>query len=133
MSAETWAAYLEMVAEHGTVRLCAKRLGIPWKEVARRLSEEGEFREAVEHAKEVCAERLEEMLTAPGIDKRQVIGLIVRLKALKPAQYIERQVSMAVNVSTEMQVTPEEARALLANLLKDAQPQTVRMLTGGTA
>ena len=106
-------------------------MGLPWRLVRQRLDEDEAFRDEFVHAIEVRIERLEELLVAPGLEKRNVVGLIVRLKAMLPDRYIERQVSMAVSVRTEVKVTPEEAKALLASLMKDAQPQTVRMLTGG--
>mgnify|MGYP001587880827 CR=1 FL=1 len=130
-SAETWAAYLAGVAEHASKWLSAERVGLPWRLVRQRLDEDEAFRDEFVHAIEVRIERLEELLVAPGLEKRNVVGLIVRLKAMLPDRYIERQVSMAVSVRTEVKVTPEEAKALLASLMKDAQPQTVRMLTGG--
>lgn len=126
-----WERYLAELAQHGTKRKCAERVGLTWRAIIKRLDEDVEFRERVDFAMELCADGFEEMLVAPDLGKSQVVGLIVRLKALRPQQYIERQVSMAVNVSADLAVSPEDAKALLASLVRDMQPRTVRMLTEG--
>ena len=125
---EQWARYLELVGEHGTKRLCALRVGLWWPAVCERMEHSPQARREVDDAMELCADRLEEMLSSPDMAKSQVVGLIVRLKAVRPNQYIERAVSMNVSLTAQTQVSPEEARALLASLVKDAQPHTVRAL-----
>jgi len=129
--AEVWEAYLEAVGEHGTKQLCARRLGIGWRVLLARMEEDVAFRQEVEHAMELCADRLEEQLIAAETSKVQVVGMIVRLKALRPRQYIERQVAMQVNVHADVAVSPEDARAMLADLVRHAQPRTVQMLMQG--
>lgn len=127
-----WVQYLDFLEEHGTKAQCAKRAGIRWWRILQRQDEDGEFRDAMEHALVLCGEALEEMLVAPGLDKRQVVGLIVRLKAIFPERYIERNATGSLTVNVEMKIEEKDASALLTRMLLDAQPHTMKRLLEGT-
>jgi hypothetical protein len=53
---------------------------------------------------------------------------IVRLKALRPAEYIERRLEASISVTATAQITGDEAKALLQDMLESATPMTRAML-----
>jgi hypothetical protein len=123
------AAYLARLTETGARMASARDVGIRWRDVTRRMRADAEFEEQVHEAIDLYADSLEKRLTTE-TSKSNVVGLIVRLKALRPASYIERTVTANLNVSTEARVTPAQAQALLRDMVCDARPEVLAMLAG---
>lgn len=121
--------YLTALEETGGKYLAARRTGISRSVVLHELSRSPHFVAQVDDAIELYADHIEQLLTDPAT--KNVVGLIVRLKALRPDRYIERQVNVGLTVTAGATVTMEHAKALLAGMLAVAQPETVRALTEG--
>jgi hypothetical protein len=83
-----------------------------------------EFDEAVEDARQGYYDSLEEDLQKRG----GVVGKIVLLKKGRPAEFIERRLEASISLQTSAQVTNEEAKALLAQMLGAATPATLQAL-----
>jgi hypothetical protein len=124
------ALYLARLTETGARMASACDVGIRWRDVTRRMRAEPAFEEQVHEAIDLYADGLEKRLTTE-TNKSNVVGLIVRLKALRPAQYIERTVTANLNVATEATVAPAQAQALLRDMVRDARPEVLAMLFGG--
>ena len=114
-------AYVEL---NGTLYKAARAAGVSDDTVRRERARDAEFDRQVEEARQFHADELEEQLRAePG-----VVGRIVLLKKFKPAEYIERQSVLNLNVNTE--VPPELGKELLLKMLGAATPATQAMLQG---
>ena len=85
--------------------------------VKRWMSKDPEFTQAIRFIQEIWADHQEDGLE----DEPGPVGKIVRLKALRPAQYIERQA--IVNLTLEAGEIPAEAwRTLLATVAGTLSP-----------
>ena len=83
------------------------------------MAQDPEFASAVRFIQQSWADLLEDGLE----DEPGPVGKIVRLKALRPAEYIERQaiLQLAVNAS---EVPPEQWQALLRAIATDTMAET---------
>jgi len=123
-------AYLE---RHGTFHRAAKVAGVSEDTVLRERHRDPEFDRACEHARQVHADGCEEALEGMARESKNPVGLIVRLKAIRPAQYIERSATLAVRADLTSGPSSEEAEALLRQMLQDCTDATRRLLTVGGA
>ena len=86
-----------------------------------------EFNEAVEDARQGYYDSLEEILQTLG-KRGNVVGPIVLLKKGRPADFIEKRLEASISLQASASVSPEEARALLAQMLAAATPATLKAL-----
>ena len=80
-------------------------------------------------AREEHADQLERELEEMARAKGNPVGHIVRLKAIRPGLYIERQAILTVTAPAELDSV--EAAALLRDLLATCSETTRRLLTEG--
>lgn len=120
--------FLEKLREHGTYAKSAERVGISVKTVDRYRAEHPDFDAACHEARMYAAEGYEEELIEQARRTGNPVGLIVRLKQLKPLEYIERNLSMSVEVKTE--VSGELGAQLIRTMLPDMTPATQAILEG---
>ncbi len=76
---------------------------------------DAELDRLVQEAREYHADLLEEKLTEQSEISENPVGLIVRLKALRLAVYIERHAALQVTVNADL--SPPDATAMLAAFL----------------
>lgn len=114
--------FLAELEQCGGKWIAARRAGVSRGLVLRELSNSAFFSQQCEDAVELYADSLEQALVHPGT--RNVIGLIVRLKALRPALYLEKNITLGVSVTAETKVTPAQAVSLLKDMIGDLHPET---------
>jgi ribosomal protein S12 methylthiotransferase accessory factor YcaO len=96
------------------------------KTATRRMNADPDFHEAVQEARQYHADQLEEELEDMGRASKNPVPHIVRLKALRPAEYIEKQATMTV--SAHASLTQEDGKRLLAAMLSQATDATLKAL-----
>ncbi len=109
---ETFVAY---VRAKGTYHRAAEAAGISTRTVERYRQQDAEFDRQVREAREYHADLLEEKFTEQSESSDNPVGLIVRLKALRPAAYIERHAALQVTVNADLQ--PADALPILQRYL----------------
>ena len=131
--ADAWsgweAVYLRYVQRFGARIKGAAVAGVSWRAVQAREAADQVFAEAVAIAIEEYLDGLEQKLVEQAERRGNPVGYIVRLKAGRPLQYIERSAIATVNVNVPA-MEPVEARALLRRMLDSITDSTARMLTG---
>lgn len=125
--AHLWTGWRRVYLEHvvktgGTFRALA-RAGVTPGELQDAIDQDRDFAEAVDRAKGEHADDLAEGL----VETRFPVGRIVRLKALRPAEYIERSAQLIVATDLN-QRPPIDATALLKALLGSTTESTRKML-----
>ena len=126
------AAFLTALESHGGKYRAAREVGVRWRDVLRAKTASPAFADQIDEAMGLFADSVEDMLIDP--TNKNVVGTIVRMKALRPDQYIERRAEVVINHNT-MQlggVSEADATALLKRMLLEAQPETVQRLLGLT-
>lgn len=118
--------YVARVRAHGGYILAAEECGVSPKTAERHRARDPRFDAKVDLAREAYADSLARDLADQSIARGNPVGMIVRLKALRPMEYIERQVTMSLSATVE--ATPDEAKALLAQLAGNVTPATLRAL-----
>ena len=84
------------------------------------------FDEQISDALEEYADQLEREMVEQAKARGNPVGYIVRLKALRPQQYIEKHV--ALTLSTNADIAPGDPAALLARMLPNITDATRRKL-----
>jgi len=114
--ADNWRErFLAEYEVHGTLYKAARRAGIDPKTVTRHRDVEPEFDQACKDAFQLAADRYEEDLADQARETGNPVGYIVRLKAMRPAEYIEKQAML--NVSLKAELDPVDASALLRAMM----------------
>jgi hypothetical protein len=97
---EGWQArFLEHYRTVGGIWRSAELAGIHPETVRRYRHEDPVFDQAVRDAREAYADRLEEMMIASADRSDNPAGFIVRLKALRPSEYIEKHAIMSISLT----------------------------------
>ena len=109
--------YLNHLAEHGHGWLAAKQAGVAYKTAQRLRERDPQFAEDEQDALKECAGHHEVHLDriAQGDDMPAVTANIVRLKKLDPVGYVERNLQITANFTTELPA--EDGKALLHAML----------------
>src|SRR5262249_2770675 len=116
-------AYLE---QNGTLYRAARAAGVSDDTVRRERARDPDFDRAADEALQLHADPLEEELgPQPG-----VVGKIVRLKAIRPDRYIERQAVVNINAPSN-EIAEVEARRLLQRMIASCTEATRRVLMEG--
>lgn len=118
--------YLKYVRLKGAKVRAARFAGISYRTAERRASADPKFAAAVEQALQSYADWCEEQLVAQAVEKGNPVGLIVRLKALRPELYIEKHAVM--NINANVSIEGADGVALLRQMLGQATPSTQRAI-----
>jgi hypothetical protein len=112
---ESWYdVFLRDLAARGLLTLAAAKAGIHRSRVYRHMEVDPEFAAEVDVAREYYADHLEWQSVALGQISRNPLPFFARLKAERPARYIDRQ---AVLVGTSSDLDPQEGKAILQAML----------------
>ena len=126
------AIYLAHLERGGGKYKAAQAAGVKWRDVRHARETSPEFAESADEALELYGDDLETRLVSGETKKWSTVGLIVRLKALRPDRYIEKHsgVNLTVNQNTLSVggVTEADAVDLLRKMLANAGPETRRIL-----
>jgi len=96
------ARYLEHVRTHGHYALAARRAGVSPKTAERERAADPDFDAECRDAREEAADGIEIDMLDSARRSDNPAGFIVRLKALRPHEYIEKHAVMNFTVSTEL-------------------------------
>jgi hypothetical protein len=112
---DDWTArFLEYYARQGVRWLAAKCAGVSHDTVQRVEGADPAFRAQVENARQEFADSQELRLKKIG-QKGNPVGPIVLLKKHRPAEYIEKNMTISASITT--QLTPADGRAVLRAML----------------
>jgi hypothetical protein len=103
--------------------------GVTRRELQAALDDDRDFAEAIETAMGEYLDTCEEALVATS-RRGNPVGLIVRLNAGRPAEYIERSASIDLNAELTQKAPIADGVALLRGMLESTTPATQRMLSG---
>ena len=120
------AKFLEAYRTKGGLWRAAKAVGICHETVRRYRNADPAFDEAVRDAREEFADHLEERMIDSAERSDNPAGFIVRLKALRPQEYIEKHAVMNVTVTTELDAA--DGAAFLRDMLGALRPSTQALL-----
>jgi hypothetical protein len=121
-------AFFRYLDLHGTYYRAAEAAGVSIDAVDARRSRDPAFEAQCRLARERHADSLEQALEAQAKKTGNPVGYIVRLKALRPKDYVERHLVESLNVSVSTTVSPEDAQALLRAMLREASPASLQAL-----
>lgn len=96
------ATFLEAYRTRGGLWRAAKAAGVCHETVRRYRNADPVFDEQVKDAREEYADQLEERMIDSAERSDNPAGFIVRLKALRPQEYIEKHAVMNFTVTTEL-------------------------------
>lgn len=108
--------YLAYYREHGGQYASARALGISWGRVYDEICRNPDFARALAEAREEFADQCETRMLDLGERSNNPVPYIVRLKALRPSQYIEKQVNVSVNATADLD--DEQTAQLVAALVQ---------------
>jgi hypothetical protein len=125
---ENWLAeFLSALRGHGArIYTAARVVGIHPSTIFRHQAADPAFAQALRDAREEHADTLEGEIEDMGRKTNNPVSHIVRLKALRPGQYIERSIALTADLTPK--VSNEEAKALLAQMLAVATAATLAEL-----
>lgn len=122
--------YLELVREKGNFHRTAREVGVDPKTAYRERERDADFDAACMDARQEFADRIEDQMVEDSHLSGNPAGQIVRLKALRPAEYIEKHAVMSLTANlNELPVT--DAVQLLKAMLGATTPATQRQLADG--
>lgn len=113
--------FLAELEEVGGRWIAARAAGVTRTQVLDELARNPSFGQQVEDALELYADRLEQVLVHP--QTKNVVGPIVRLKALRPHLYLEKHITLGLTMHQD-KVSHGEAATLLRAMLGDLRPET---------
>jgi hypothetical protein len=122
------SAFFKYLDLHGTYYRAAEAAGVSIDAVDARRSRDPAFEAQCRLARERHADSLEQALEAQAKKTGNPVGYIVRLKALRPKDYVERHLVESLNVSISSTVSPEDAHNLLAAMLRESAPSSLQTL-----
>lgn len=123
------ARYLKILAERGGTYLSAQAAGVSHHTVQYRRERDPEFVAAERDAIQLFADGVEERMLKQADDRGNPVGYIVRLKALRPNEYIEKQASTNITLNVEhFQIVEAQAVAALTAFARAASSATIQAL-----
>jgi len=125
------AKFLAHYREHGGLWRSAEAADVSHETVRRHRAADPEFDQQVCDARQVYADRIEERMIDSAERSDNPAGFIVRLKALRPHEYIEKHAVLNLNVTTELD--PADGLRLLRAMYADASPETQALIQGPAA
>ena len=121
--------FLHAYRTRGGVHRAAETAGVHPETVRLERHRDPAFDQQVLEAREYYADLVEETMLASADRSDNPVGFIVRLKALRPDQYIERHAVMSVNLSAEL--PGPDAAALLRAMLSALTDSSRALLSTG--
>jgi hypothetical protein len=126
---EPWVdVFLRALAKTGGAELAAAEAGVHRSVVRERRQTDAGFAEEEEAALEHFRDRTEWESLQVGRTRKNPLPFFARLKAERPARYIERTATLAVNVPGDA-LRPAVAEGLLRTMLEKTTDATRRLLT----
>ena len=126
---EPWyVPFLSHLAANGGMALAAAHVGISRGALKRVVATDPDFAEEVEAARGFYAELVEWESVNLARTRNNPLPFFARLKAEMPDRYIDRQAILSV--TTNVDVTPEQAKQLLAAAFGHITDTTRRMIEG---
>ena len=123
--------YLELIRDRGNFHRTAREAGVDPATALRERDRDPEFDRLCLEARQEYADKAEDTMVQDSHETGNPAGLIVRLKALRPLEYIEKHAIMNVTANLA-ELQPDDAKALLQAMLGSTTPSTQRMLTENT-
>jgi hypothetical protein len=120
--------FIEFYAEHGVRWRAARYAGVSHDTVLRAEQADPDFARQVEDARQTYLDSHALNLNRLAFKKDNVVASIVTLKAGRPAEYVEKAMSMTVTATTPL--SPEDGKRLLEAMLGHASP--TRALEAGS-
>jgi len=120
--------YLEHVRTHGHYALAARKAGVSPKTAERERHADPDFDAECREAREEAADGIEIDMLDSARRSDNPAGFIVRLKALRPHEYIEKHAVMNFTVTTELE-SADGLQALQA-MFETMRPSTQALLQG---
>lgn len=124
--------YVALIEEYGNYAQTAKMVGVSGKTALRERDRDPEFDDACQEARQIFADALETKMIASAQESGNPAGFIVRLKALRPAEYIEKHAITSLTLTANLNELPvPDATALLRAMLGATTTATQQALTTG--
>jgi len=124
-----YGVFLRDLAERGLMSLAAARAGVHISKVRRRRDADPEFAAEVDVAREYYADYLEWESVTLGKTSRNPLPYFARLKAERPARYIDKATMLVASFTSDFPA--EDGRALLQAMLGQPVGATFPMLEPG--
>ncbi len=119
--------FLAFYRTHGGAHRAAEAAGVSHETVRRYRHADPAFDQACIDAREYFADQTEERMLASAERSDNPAGYIVRLKALRPAEYIERHAISSLSVNVTAELSGPDAAHLLATMLASATAPTTTL------
>jgi hypothetical protein len=122
--------YVELIGQRGNFYETAELCGVHYKTALRERDRDPDFDAACMEARQLFADKLEHRMLDSAERSDNPAGFIVRLKALRPQEYIEKHAIL--NLSADLnELPPGDAVQLLRGMLSQTTPSTTKMLGDG--
>jgi hypothetical protein len=118
--------FLEAYRTRGGLHRAAEAASVSHEAVRMERHRDPAFDQQVLAAREYYADLVEEAMLASADRSDNPAGFIVRLKALRPHEYIEKHAVMNFTVSTTLE--PDDGAQLLREMLTTLRPSTQALL-----
>jgi hypothetical protein len=109
------ARFLTFYARHGVRWRAAKYAGVSYDTLVRAERADSAFAQQVENARQTYLDRHALNLNRLAFKKDNVAASIVALKAGRPAEYVEKNMTIAASFTSEL--SPEDGQAVLRAML----------------
>ena len=116
-------AFLTEYAARGGFFRSAVAAGVSSSFVSDTVARDPDFAAQAEQARQLFADTLEDRMVRQAEERGNPVGYIVRLKALRPAEYIERHATLSLYADLSPG-NPEDARQMLTAMLGSLTPAT---------
>lgn len=121
-------AYLGYIRQHGGIYKAARQAGIEPSTAWREAERDPAFAEQIKIARQECADGYQDEMVEHARRTGNPVAFIVRLKQLRPDEYIERHAVATLNVNVDAGDDVQGARRLLQTMLGDTDPSTLQRL-----
>lgn len=121
--------FLNSFIEWGSVSKACQIAGVPRQRIVDRRNRSEDFKQRFRDAKRAFIEGLEEDMVRLGRDHKNVIAILARLKAERPEKYHEKLQVEGRILRLNVNITDDEAKVFLREMLAAARPSTLKALT----
>ena len=122
--------YLDLIKQHGNYYATAELVGISYRTALRERDADPDFDQACLEARQLFADKLETRMLDSAEASGNPAGFIVRLKALRPQEYIEKHAVLTLSADLN-ELPAQDAIAVLRGMLGTTTNTTVKMLGDG--
>mgnify|MGYP000060525845 CR=1 FL=1 len=124
--------YVELIREHGHFHRTARMVGVDPSTAYRERDLDPEFERQCQDARQEYADQIEHRMIESAEASGNPAGFIVRLKALRPAEYIEKHAMLTLTADLN-ELPVSDAASLLRAMLGSTTDSTKSMLGDGTS